>query len=222
MIRSRSRRLRVLFAMPFGIVVWITVGCSTGAVPVATTSDESSGVGQELTGDALTFELPPKDAPADSTSQEVSSDDNTKESAVTEEPAPTEYNKLSELESYVIVEKGTEPPDSFRYKGEYTELMEPGTYICRRCNQPLYASDSKFHSGCGWPAFDDEIKGAVNRHTDTDGFRTEITCSNCGGHLGHVFLGEGFTKKDTRHCVNSVSMKFIPKDDPRPPVVRKP
>ncbi|MBL8819334.1 MAG: methionine-R-sulfoxide reductase [Planctomyces sp.] len=136
------------------------------------------------------------------------------------EPAPTEYNKLSELEAYVILQKGTEPPDSFTYKGEYTELMEAGTYICRRCNLPLYESESKFHSGCGWPAFDDEIKGAVTRTVDADGRRTEITCQNCGGHLGHVFEDEGFTEKNTRHCVNSVSMKFVAKGEKLPPVVR--
>lgn len=143
---------------------------------------------------------------------------------MTEEPVQEtvsgEYNKLNQMEAYVILEKGTERPDSFLYKGEYTELMDPGTYICRRCNAALYTSESKFHSGCGWPAFDDEIPGAVERHTDADGFRTEITCRNCGGHLGHVFTGEGFTSKNTRHCVNSVSMRFIPKGEKLPPVIR--
>ncbi len=135
--------------------------------------------------------------------------------------SPAQYNPLNELEAWVILQKGTEPPDSRRYKGEYTELMDAGTYICRRCNAPLYESESKFHSGCGWPAFDDEIPGAVQKHADADGLRVEIVCRNCGGHLGHVFTGEGFTKKNTRHCVNSVSMKFIAKATPLPPVVRR-
>ena len=132
------------------------------------------------------------------------------------EKAPSEYNKLTEFEDYVIMGKGTERP----FVGEYTDTEDPGTYICRRCNAPLYKSDHKFLSDCGWPAFDDELPGAVNRYVDADGIRTEITCKNCDGHLGHVFFGEGFTAKNVRHCVNSVSMKFIPKGEPLPPVIR--
>ncbi len=116
------------------------------------------------------------------------------------------YNQLSAEERYVIDSKGTEPP----FTGEYDDFYEEGIYACRRCNAQLYRSADKFDAHCGWPSFDQEIPGAVNHLPDPDGQRTEIECANCGGHLGHVFLGEGFTAPNSRHCVNSLSMKFEP------------
>ncbi len=118
----------------------------------------------------------------------------------------TKYNKLTDEEKYVILQKGTEYP----HTGKLLNVTDKGTYTCKQCDARLYRSEDKFDGHCGWPSFDDEIEGAVKKLPDADGMRTEIVCANCGGHLGHVFVGEGFTPKNTRHCVNSISMNFIP------------
>ena len=121
----------------------------------------------------------------------------------------TKLNPLTEEEKQIILEKGTETP----FTGEYDEFWREGTYLCRQCDTPLYVSNRKFHSGCGWPSFDQEILGAVQRLPDPDGRRVEIQCATCGAHLGHVFVGEGFTETNTRHCVNSISLRFVPTEE---------
>jgi len=119
--------------------------------------------------------------------------------------------RLTKEEEEVIIYKGTEPP----FSGKYDDFWEKGVYICKRCNAALYRSEAKFNAGCGWPSFDEEILGAVKRTPDPDGVRTEVSCASCGAHLGHVFLREGFTRKSVRHCVNSISLIFVPANKSR-------
>ena len=187
----------------------LSVACSraTGTPPKVTSEESESPKA--------------KRAPAnkDQKMADKTNDDKSKEETPNDsksKPTHRKYNLLTADEEYVILHKGTERA----FTGEYTDLKDPGTFVCRRCNSPLYLSKNKFESHCGWPSFDDEIKGAVRRVLDVDGMRTEIMCKHCGGHLGHVFIGENYTQKNTRHCVNSLSMKFYPEGKTLPPVVK--
>ncbi len=167
-----------------------------------------------------------------STTQPITSEPSTTEPSPTSEPMTAkkesvaepqqkviigDYNTLTTQEAYVMLDKGTDRPGN----DGYTLSKDPGTYLCRQCNAQLYRADDKFDSHCGWPSFDDEIAGAVDRHLDADGYRVEIVCANCGGHLGHVFEGERLTEKNTRHCVNSSSMKFVAKGKDLPAMIKQ-
>lgn len=205
-VSARKQVCRLARLASFASVACLlAIGC---AEPVTDSLADAGSAGSGTTPPTPTVI---EDAPAE---PETTPDS---EPVVTEETTkPKTYNTLTEFEQYVLLNKGTERA----FVGEYTDTKDPGTYICRQCNARLYKSDHKFHSNCGWPAFDDEIEGAVTHRPETDGTgRTEIICTNCKGHLGHVFLNEGFTAKQTRHCVNSVSMTFVPEGEDLPEVI---
>ncbi len=230
--RVNRRAGRTVLALGIALVIGNQLGCEQGAIASPQTTagvSETSATDEQAADDAgqASGEADTQPRPTSKENKTLTPSDSETAAgtaptgAQTSEHKPseqkidwvTEYNPLDRAAAYVILNQGTEPPGP----GGYTMTKDPGTYVCRQCNAALYRSDDKFESHCGWPSFDDEIDGAVKRRRDADGFRVEIVCANCDGHLGHVFQGERFTPKNTRHCVNSISMKFIPKGKPLPP-----
>jgi peptide-methionine (R)-S-oxide reductase len=219
---------RTVLGVGIALVIGNQLGCEQGAIASPQTIvgvAETSATGEQPADDSGEADTQARPTSKEDNTVTPSDSDTATGAAQTDAQAAehkpseqkidwvTEYNPLNRAAAYVILNKGTEPPGP----GGYTMTKDPGTYVCRQCNAALYRSDDKFESHCGWPSFDDEIDGAVKRQRDADGFRVEIVCANCDGHLGHVFQGERFTPKNTRHCVNSISMKFIPKGKPLPP-----
>ena len=200
--------MKLQFPILFGVVFLLAIGAYTTsrAFEPPKSSDGKPGSKEAVSAKE-------KEETSDSKSEAAKNNKSTPLSKSKKMSDP--FNKLTAEEAYVILKKGTEARD----RG-YTHNKAPGTYICKRCNAPLYNSTDKFESHCGWPSFDSEIKGSVKREIDADGVRIEIMCENCGGHLGHVFHGEQYTDKNTRHCVNSISMKFIAKGKELPKVIK--
>ncbi len=207
------RSCRVAALVMTTMVIFL-IGCQPGArtsSSASTSSDVSSS--NELRATSSTAS---KDTVADEAANAIIKEKPSVIDKSTSLKESSKFNALNKDEQRVILHKGTE----MAWTGEYTDWKLKGTFICRRCNAPLYKTDAKFDSHCGWPSFDDEIEGSVARNVDADGYRIEIVCKNCGGHLGHVFEGEGFTPKDTRHCVNSISIRFVAEGDPLPETIK--